>query len=42
MRELRILPEVADDLSEAANWYDEKGYLGLGDRFIETFYSYNP
>ena len=42
MRELRILPEVADDLSEAANWYDEKGYLGLGDRFIETFYSYIP
>ena len=42
MRELRILPEVAEDLSEAAKWYDEKGYLGLGDRFIETFYSYVP
>jgi hypothetical protein len=42
MRDLRILPEVAEDLSDAANWYDEKGYPGLGDRFIETFYSYIP
>jgi len=42
MRDFKILPEIADDLAEAANWYDEKGYLGLGDRFIQTFYSYIP
>ena len=24
---------------EAARWYDEEGYLGLGDRFVGTFYS---
>ena len=42
MSDLKILQEVAEDLSEAANWYDENGYLGLGDRFIEAFYSYIP
>ena len=39
MRALRILPEVAADVAEAARWYDEEGYLGLGDRFVATFYS---
>jgi hypothetical protein len=42
MSDFRILPEVANDLAEAADWYDEKGYVGLGDRLIETFYSYIP
>ena len=39
MKALRILPEVAEDVTEAARWYDEEGHLGLGDRFIGTFYS---
>jgi len=39
VKSLRILPEVAEEVAEAAGWYDEEGYLGLGDRFIETFYS---
>ena len=26
-------------MAEAARWYDDEGYLGLGDRFIGTFYS---
>lgn len=39
MKALRILPEVAVDVAEAARWYDEEGYLGLGDRFVETFYA---
>jgi hypothetical protein len=42
MSDFRILPEVADDLAEAANWYDKKGYVGLGNRFIQSFYSYIP
>jgi hypothetical protein len=40
MRDLRILPEVSLDVSEAATWYDEEGYVGLGDRFIGTYYAY--
>mgnify|MGYP003548128563 CR=1 FL=1 len=39
MKALRILPEVAEDVAEASRWYDEEGYLGLGDRFVGTFYS---
>ena len=39
MKAVRILPEVAADVAEAARWYDEEGYLGLGDRFVGTFYS---
>jgi hypothetical protein len=35
----RILPEVADDVAEAANWYDREGFPGLGDRFLATFYA---
>ena len=42
MRDLRILPAVLQDVAEAAAWYDEDGYPGLGDRFIATFYSYLP
>ena len=37
MRELRLLPQVADDVARAADWYDEKGYAGLGDRFLGVF-----
>ena len=29
-----------DDTSKAAQWYDEEGYQGLGDRFLSVFYSY--
>jgi hypothetical protein len=38
MKLLRILPPVLTDITEAAAWYDENGYEGLGDRFIESFY----
>lgn len=40
MSELRLLPEVLDDTSQAARWYDEEGHEGLGDRFVSVFYSY--
>jgi hypothetical protein len=36
---IRILPEVAGDVAEAANYYDIHGYLGLGERFESVFYS---
>jgi len=39
MRDFQILPEVANDVSEAAEWYDNEGFPGLGDRFLETFYA---
>jgi hypothetical protein len=39
MKDLRILPDVSTDLANAANWYDKKGYDGLGDRFLATFYA---
>jgi len=39
MKDFRILPEVADDVAEAADWYDKEGFAGLGDRFLETFYA---
>lgn len=42
MSELRLLPEVFDDTAQAARWYDEEGYEGLGDRFLNVFYSYLP
>ena len=40
MTEVRILAEVSADVAEAANWYEQEGYLGLGDRFESTFYAY--
>jgi hypothetical protein len=41
MRDIRILPEVLRDIADAAKWwYDEDGNLGLGDRFIATFYRF--
>ena len=42
MRDFRILPEVAEDIAQAAEWYDEHAYLGLGDKFVQVFYSYIP
>ncbi len=39
MREIRILPAVLEDVAEAAAWYDEQKYPGLGDRFLDTFYA---
>jgi plasmid stabilization system protein ParE len=39
MREIRILPPVLQDISDAAAWYDEQNYPGLGDRFLDTFYA---
>ena len=40
MTDVRILAEVSADVADAANWYDQEGYVGLGDRFERTFYSY--
>ena len=40
MSELLLLPEVFADTAEAARWYDDEGYEGLGDRFLTVFYSY--
>lgn len=37
MKQLRILPEVWDDASEAAAWYDKQGGNELGDRFLAAF-----
>jgi len=42
MKDVRILPDVLEDIAEAAAWYDENGYPGLGDRFVEAFRSYLP
>jgi hypothetical protein len=42
MKDVRILEAVSVDIVEAANWYDEQGHPGLGDRFLETFYAYIP
>ena len=39
MREIRILPQVLQDVAEAVAWYDGQRYPGLGDRFLETFYA---
>jgi hypothetical protein len=39
MREIRILPTVLQDVAEAAEWYDEEKHLGLGERFLDTFYA---
>lgn len=39
MREIRILPSVLQDVAEAAAWYDEQKYPGLGDRFLDMFYA---
>jgi len=33
MKDIRILPAVLKDIAEAAAWYDEGGYAGLGDRY---------
>ncbi len=37
MRNLKTLPEVVDDIAQTADWYNEHGYPGLGDRFIQVF-----
>ncbi|HEY1082345.1 MAG TPA: type II toxin-antitoxin system RelE/ParE family toxin [Prosthecobacter sp.] len=37
MRDLRILPEVLEDLAEAARWYERCGGRELGDRFVRAF-----
>ena len=42
MREIRILPAVLMDLADSAAWYDQEGYAGLGDRFIDSFYASLP
>jgi hypothetical protein len=39
MKAARFLPEVFDDLSAAANQYDDAGGVALGNRFIQCFYS---
>jgi hypothetical protein len=42
MSEIRLLPSVLDDTALAAQWYDEEGHAGLGERFLAVFYSYLP
>ena len=42
MKELRLLPAVLEDTAQAAQWYDEEGYVRLGDRFLAVFYSILP
>ena len=42
MKELRLLPAVLEDTAQAARWYDEAGYVGLGERFLAVFYSILP
>ena len=37
MKQIRILPEVWDDVDDAAAWYAEKGGRELGDRFLAAF-----
>lgn len=39
MKDYRILPDVANDVAQAADWYDKEGFAGLGGRFLETFYA---
>lgn len=38
MRRILILPEVLNDIKDAADWYEGTGDSGLGERFIDTFY----
>ena len=40
MNRLILLPGVFDDVAHAAQWYDEEGGQGLGDRFVACFYAY--
>jgi len=42
MKQLRLRPEVLKDAAQAARWYDEAGYVGLGERFLTVFYSSLP
>lgn len=37
MKQLRVLPEVWDDLDEAGIWYDQQGGKELGDRMTAAF-----
>ena len=39
MSESRLLPAVLSDIAMAAQWYDDQGYPGLGDRFVDVFIS---
>ncbi len=38
MNGLILLPDVCDDVAHAAQWYDEEGGQGLGDRFVACFH----
>ena len=42
MKEIQILSGVLHDIAEAAEWYDEERYAGLGERLIATFYASLP
>jgi hypothetical protein len=42
MNGLIFLPDVFDDVAHAAQWYDEEGGQGLGDRFVACFYAHLP
>lgn len=38
MRVVRFRPEVADDLGDAIDWYDDKR-IGLGDKFADEYWT---
>lgn len=42
MNGLILLPDVFDDVSRAAEYYDKEGGEGLGDRFVACFYAHLP
>ncbi|MHB1080124.1 MAG: type II toxin-antitoxin system RelE/ParE family toxin [Prosthecobacter sp.] len=37
MKQLRVLPEVWDDLDEAVAWYDQQGGKEVGDKMAAAF-----
>ncbi len=37
MKQLRVLPEVWDDLDEAVEWYDQQGGKEVGDKLAAAF-----
>ena len=42
MKALRLLPAVLEEIAQAAQYYDEEGDIGLGDRFLGVFYACLP
>ena len=42
MKQIRILPEVWDDVDDAAAYYDRMGWSDLSTRFLAVFRSQLP